>query len=85
MFGSANVMGSKASIWKTAWFLLDQTVTRIQAKPLESGARPTTIDVTTCSLDNPDAFRPTHHSWLRHDLKWVKFGDDPPTFAQSRT
>ena len=46
---------------------------------------PATIDVTTCTLDDPDAFRPTHHSWLRHDLKWVKFGDGLPTFPRSRT
>lgn len=42
------------------------------------------IEVATCSLDNPDAFPPTHHSWLDHDLDWVKFGDDLPTFRRSR-
>lgn len=45
---------------------------------------PTSIDVTTCSLDDPAAFAPTHHSWLDHDLPWVKFGDGLPTFAESR-
>ena len=43
-----------------------------------------TIDVTTCSLDEPDAFPPTHHSWLSDDLAWVRFGDGLPTFAQSK-
>ena len=43
------------------------------------------IDVTTCSLDNPNAFPPTHHSWLSHDLEWVRFGDGLPTFAEWRT
>jgi hypothetical protein len=45
---------------------------------------PEFIDVTTCSLDEPDAFPPTHHSWLSHDVAWVKFGDGLPTFPRSR-
>lgn len=43
------------------------------------------VDVTTCSLDDPDQFPPTHHSWLSHDLRWLRFGDGLPTFQQSRT
>jgi hypothetical protein len=43
------------------------------------------IDVTTASLDDPNAFPPTHHSWLKHDLEWIKFGDGLPTFNKSRT
>jgi hypothetical protein len=42
------------------------------------------IDITTCSLDEPERFPPTHHSWLRHDLGWVKFGDGLPVFQESR-
>ena len=42
------------------------------------------VDVTTCSLDDPEAFPPTHHSWLSHDLAWVRFGDRLPTFTRSR-
>jgi hypothetical protein len=43
------------------------------------------IDITTCSLDQPGAFPPTHHSWLSDDLAWVRFGDGLPTFPQFRT
>jgi hypothetical protein len=43
------------------------------------------IDVSTCSLGDPDAFPPTHHSWLSHDLAWVKFGDGLPTYPRSRS
>ena len=46
---------------------------------------PEEIDVTTCSLDDPDAFPPTHHSWLSHNVTWVKFGDGLPSFPKSRT
>ena len=42
------------------------------------------VDVTTCSLDNPDLFPPSHHSWVSHDLAWVRFGDGLPTFQESR-
>jgi hypothetical protein len=27
---------------------------------------------------------PTHHSWLSHDIGWVRFGDGLPAFPQSR-
>jgi len=43
-----------------------------------------TIDVTTCSLDDPNRFPPTHHSWLSHDLTWVRFGDGLQTFQEWR-
>ena len=42
------------------------------------------IDVTTASLDDPDAFPPTHHSWLSHHIAWIKFSDGLPTFQNSR-
>jgi hypothetical protein len=42
------------------------------------------IDVTTASLDDPNAFPPTHHSWLKHDLDWIEFGDGLPTYKKSR-
>ena len=45
---------------------------------------PGSVEVATCSLDDPAAFPPTHHSWLSHDLPWVRFGDGLPTFPQSR-
>jgi hypothetical protein len=45
---------------------------------------PSTIDVTTATLDDPEAFPPTHHSWLGHDLSWVRFGDGLPTFQEWR-
>jgi hypothetical protein len=45
---------------------------------------PDAIDVTTCSLDDPQAFPPTHHSWLSDGLTWVRFGDNLPAFPQSR-
>jgi hypothetical protein len=45
---------------------------------------PHEVEVTTCSLDDANAFPPTHHSWLEHNLRWVKFGDGLPEFPKSR-
>jgi len=46
--------------------------------------QPGTLDITTASLDEPERFPPTHHSWLAHDLRWVKFGDGLPAFQEFR-
>jgi hypothetical protein len=42
--------------------------------------RPTDIDVTTCTLDNPNAFPPSHHSWVSHTPQWVHFHDGLPAY-----
>jgi hypothetical protein len=36
------------------------------------------IDVTTCSLDNPEALPPTDHTYTSSKLGWVQLADDPP-------
>jgi hypothetical protein len=46
---------------------------------------PDEIDVTTCTLDDPSAFPPTHHSWLSHNIEWLRFGDHLPTYQKSRS
>ena len=43
------------------------------------------VDIATVTLDDANACPPTHHSWLSHDLDWVRFGDGLPTFPQSRS
>ena len=42
--------------------------------------RPGEVDVTTISLDEPDAFPPTYHAQLGDDVSWVKFGDGLPAY-----
>lgn len=44
---------------------------------------PDQIDVTACSLDDPNAYPPTHHSWMSHDLPWVKSTDGLIAYAES--
>ncbi len=36
----------------------------------EQADRPTTIDITTASMDNPNLFPPTMEVWLEHRLLW---------------
>jgi hypothetical protein len=44
---------------------------------------PEHIDVMTCSLDNPEAFPPTHHVWVSHKLGWESIGDGLPAHQTS--
>ena len=37
--------------------------------------RPSEIDVCTATLDDPEAFPPTHHSWVSESPRWLRFGD----------
>ena len=41
---------------------------------------PEEIDITTCSLDDPEAFPPMHHAWMRHRLRWLRPGDGLPAY-----
>jgi hypothetical protein len=43
---------------------------------------PATVDVTSCRLDKPEAFPPTHHAWLRDDLSWLRFADGLAAYAE---
>lgn len=36
----------------------------------ESAQNPTTIDITTASLDNPNLFPPTLETWVEHRVSW---------------
>ena len=42
------------------------------------------IDVTTCSLDDPNRIAPTDHTRVSSRLEWVKLADGLPQFRESR-
>jgi hypothetical protein len=46
---------------------------------------PDEIDVTTCSLDNPEALPPRDHTWISSKLSWVKLPGDLPAYQKSRS
>jgi hypothetical protein len=45
---------------------------------------PDEIDVTTCSLDDPEAIPPRNHTHASSKLGWVYLSDDLPKYPDSR-
>lgn len=45
---------------------------------------PDEIDITTCSLDDPERLPPKDHSYVNSRLTWVEPGDDLPEFPEAR-
>ncbi len=43
------------------------------------------IDITTCSLDNPDAVPPHDHTFVDDKLAWLALGDSLPRYRRSRS
>ena len=48
-----------------------------------SADKPATIDLTTASLDAPDAFPPTKEIWVEHRLAWEASNPVLPQYARS--
>jgi hypothetical protein len=42
------------------------------------------VDVTTCSLDEPERIPPRDHTYVRSRLSWVKVADGLPEFETTR-
>ena len=49
----------------------------------ESVASPTTIDITTASMDNPNLFPPTLEVWLEHRVSWQSVNDTRAQYSRS--
>ena len=47
-------------------------------------AFPDGVDVTTCSLDDPEPFAPTDHTWISHRLSWMNLEDGRSRFQRTR-
>ena len=48
-------------------------------------AEPASIDVMTCSLDDPEAFAPGFHVWVGHKLAWERLADGLPAYETTRS
>ena len=48
------------------------------------GDFPDEIDLTTCSLDQPEAFPPQDHTWTSSKLDWVTLDDGLPAWPGRR-
>ena len=42
------------------------------------------IDVMTCTLDDPEAFPPGFHVWVSHKLAWEHATDELPAYETTR-
>jgi len=47
-------------------------------------AEPEALDLTLCSLDDPEALAPDDHTYTRSQLSWFHTGDDWPRYETSR-
>lgn len=50
----------------------------------QSESYPDEIDVTTCSLDDPERVPPQSHTWRASGLSWVKSADGLPIYPEKR-
>jgi hypothetical protein len=48
-------------------------------------ATPDRVDITICSLDDPESVRPQDHTWTRSRLSWVRPGDGLPEHREDRS
>lgn len=46
---------------------------------------PQEIDVTTCSLDDPERAAPAYHIWTSSKLDWIRLADGLPEYRERRT
>jgi len=42
------------------------------------------IDVTTCTLDEPERLPPEDHTWTRSRLPWIRLADGLPEHREVR-
>jgi hypothetical protein len=50
----------------------------------ESTSYPDEIDITTCSLDDPERVPPRDHTRTSSRLSWLKLADGLPAFPEAR-
>jgi len=50
----------------------------------EGKVNPDEVDITTVSLDEPEAMPPEDHTWTSDKLSWVKLRDGLPAYADLR-
>ena len=47
--------------------------------------QPETLDIMTCSLDDPEAVAPTFHVWMEENPAWSVVADGLPAYARAAT
>lgn len=49
----------------------------------QSARHPAEIDVTTCSLEDPEQVPPKDHTHTRSKLSWVRIDDNLPSYTEA--
>lgn len=50
----------------------------------ESDRAPDEIDITICTLDDPEQLPPEDHTWVRSRLAWIHLADGLPAHEMAR-
>lgn len=50
----------------------------------QSARHPAEIDVTICSLENPDSLPPKDHTRTSSRVSWIRLADNLPVYAEAR-
>jgi hypothetical protein len=51
----------------------------------DGAGAPGEIDVTVCSLDDPEAVAPADHTFASQQLRWLHLADTLPRYARTRS
>jgi hypothetical protein len=46
---------------------------------------PDEVDITTCSLDHPEAVPPRDHTYMGSKVQWIELTEGLPRYAQARS
>lgn len=76
--GVPNVFNSSEFVSRTFCSTCGTLLTYVDAQT------PNEICVATCTLDDPELFPPTYHSWTSHDLSWLHVNDGLTAFSRSK-
>jgi len=69
--GQLEVLSGQPRIYRSSQGVVRQFCGTCGSQLLyESVENPTTIDITTASMDNPNLFPPTLEAWLEHRVSW---------------
>ena len=76
--GHAATLGSRPGVTRTFCSACGTPLT------FEAADDPAVVDVTTCSLDDPETVRPRDHVFASRMLSWAGLAENLPRFATSR-
>jgi hypothetical protein len=74
--GNPKIYQSSAKVFRTFCAVCGSSLT------YQSESNPTTIDVTTATINNPEDHPPTEEVWLSHKLSWEVSHEEIPKYLE---